>query len=94
MSTRYVIEGAWRTVSAVQVVRNSDGAVQRVIREVADLRDSHSGHTYDSGAYRVRVDGTKPVPRAKVFKGETAWYKAESYERDVIYSIRFAVRVM
>ena len=78
MSTaRYTVVGTWH---------DHDSTYFPFIVQAADLFDNRSKQTYRNGAMRVVVDG-KPAVRGKggttPFKGETAWYAAESLARSL-----------
>jgi len=75
MSARYVVVGGWDVYEQSQ---HHDVTI-----EVADLYDTRTGTTYSGGARRVKGGGL----RARTFKGETAWCKADA---DAYYRIRHA----
>ncbi len=83
--SRYVIDGPWAIVDRF-AARPAD-TTYRIDIETADLIDTRTGHKYSAGARRVRVSPSYPGARTRVFKGETAWSRADNYARDLQYRI-------
>lgn len=91
--SRYKVTGNWQTLSGMDVERNSDGEIFTVVIEGSDLVDERCHVTYEDGARRVRVLDKGTGIRPKTFRGEMAWAQAESYFRDVVYTIQRSVEV-
>lgn len=87
--SRYVVEGPWRE-DCRQTVETYDGEAKAVVvTEIATLRDTRGGWSYPAGAHRVRVKGPGTGwPRARTFKGETAWSQADCYARECVVAIQ------
>lgn len=95
--SRYKIISPWTQVQSA-IVETFDGSdIVTVIREVADIKDTRGGWTYERGAERVSAkteDGKtyrgKHVTGArKTFYGELAWSNAERLFGDLVTSGRF-----
>lgn len=85
---RYSIEGPWDEEARRDVQDWDLENEWPVITETATLVDSQGGYRYAAGAYRVRFEGPNPKPRAKTFRGETAWSDAERYAGDMALAIQ------